>query len=202
MEKLHIEGVVIRVFPFREYDRILSLFTPQEGLIKFVVKGAFTAKMGKGSHTTPLNLVEAIYTQGKNELHACREMTLIEPHHSLRQNLPTLEAACDMLKTIESTQYPGKAVPELYALFRAYLKRLPEAVDPAAISTSFRLKTLRHEGLLSELELFPMNTEERQLLEVLALCRDFSLLAKLSIEPAFVSRIHHHLWAKVDGLNL
>lgn len=189
MEKTRAEGIVIRTLPFKDYDGILSLFTQDEGLIKLVVKGAFNSKNGKGSLTTPLSLVETIYTKGRSELYSCREIAMLNPHHNLRQNLATLEAACEMVHVIEATQLPGKVVPELYQLFLTYLKRLPEACDPACISTSFYLKTLNHEGLLSSNNLFKMSAEERQLIEVLTLCRDFSLLSKLTVEPSLAVQV-------------
>lgn len=189
MEKLRTEGVIIRGIPFKDYDCILSLFTPNDGLIKLFVKGAYHSKNGKGSLIAPLSQIEAVYTKKQSELLNCYEIAMVNPHHHVRQNLSMLEAACEMLKAIESTQLPAKAAPDLYRLFLIYLKKLPEASDPTCISSSFHLKTLSHEGLLASNALFKMAAEERELIEVLALCRDFSLLSKLTIDPALASQV-------------
>lgn len=207
MEILRFEGIVIHGIPFQDTDRIITLFTP-EGLIKLFVKNAFSTKNGKGNNSSPLTVVEALCTKSRSEMYNCREIHSLQNHYELRQSLPLLNAACNMLKTIESTQMPGKAAPELYTLLLTYLKRLPEAKDPLLISLSFKLKTHRYEGLLGfpmrcsvcgqqldqwrmlDLEAFcpihapkqatMMDAEAQQLFEVLALCRDFSLLAQLS----------------------
>ena len=189
MSDLRTEGIIIRAFPFHEYDRIVSLFTPKEGLIKLFVKGAYQTKKGHGGRTSPLNVVEAIYQQKKSELLPCRDIEVINSHSKLRLNLEVLDSACDMLQTVLSTQYPGKASPDIYHLLLNYLEWLPEMEQPQFLSTSFRLKTLRQEGLLDENSLFRMNEEERQLFEVLTLCNDTSLLAPLTIEETFANKI-------------
>lgn len=198
-EKYRIEGVVIRAVPFKDYDCILSLFTREEGLIKFVVKGAYHAKNGKGSVVVPLSLIEAIYSRGRSELYSCSELAMINPQHSLRQSLPFLEGACEMLKAIEATQLPGKVSSELYQLLLVYLKKLPESIDTKCVSASFYLKTLNYEGLLSS-ALFPMNEEDRQMVEVLTLCRDFKSLAQLSISPFLANQIKEFFYQSVQNV--
>lgn len=181
MQKIRVEGIITRASPFGENDRILSLFTPEYGLIKLYVKGAYLSSKNKGSSTNPLNIVEAVCTQGRSELYSCYQIEAINQQISLRQNIDVLEAACDMLNTINTTQLPGKAALKLYQLLLIYLKALPNITQPLILSTSFRLKTLRSEGLLNDSRLFSMTVEEQELIEVITLCRDISLLGQLTI---------------------
>lgn len=44
MEKFTAEGIVVNAIPFRNYDCILTLFTPSEGLVKFFYRGAYSKK--------------------------------------------------------------------------------------------------------------------------------------------------------------
>lgn len=195
MEKLRLEGIIVKAVPFQEYDRIITLFTPNEGLIKLFVKAAFASKHGKGHSTTPLGHVEVICSLSKSELYHCHDISVLNHHLLLRKDLSVLNAACDILQTINETQQPGKAAPELYRLSLIFLKRLPEAVFPLAISTSFKLKTLHYEGLLGESEelLRLFDPQERELVEVLTLSRDFSLLAALPIELPFAEKVAQYL---------
>ena len=116
-----------------------------------------------------------------------------------------------MLQTILATQQPGKAAPELYQLLVAYLARLPITEDPAMLAASFQLKTLRVEGLFTPKfactscgavparESFhteqgvycashaPLNSlafsqEERDILLLLAFCRDFNIFKNLLLD--------------------
>lgn len=186
MEKICIQGVVIHALAFQEYDRIITVFTPQEGLLKLFVKGAFSSKKSQGASSSPLTLVEAICSKGRSELFSCRELNALNLFLDLRKDIATLEAACDLLRVVQATQMSGKAAPELYQLLLAFLGKLPQAPNPLAISASFRLKTLFYEGLL-ELPLegnYRLTPEIAELIEALTLSRDFKELANLPVNAA------------------
>lgn len=217
MDKFRTEGIIVNALTYQDYDRIISVFTPEEGLIKFFFKGAISTKKGGPATTSPLTVVELIYTKGKSELLPCREISILNPHLALRQNLPTLQAACELLHIINVTQLPGKPSPDLYHLLLTFLNKLPTAHDPATLSASFRLKTLRHEGLWRdytkcdlchhELEdCFIMHNEvfchrhspphalqlspsERDILQLLGFSRDLPLLTSLPMTESLSSKI-------------
>lgn len=148
MEIYKTEGIILQALPFQNYDQILSVFTFNEGLIKLILKGAYSSKKGNGAHTNPLTLAEFLFTKGRSELFLCRDVYPINSFLKLRQDLPSLEAACDLLQAILSSQLTHKPAPALYALLQAYLEKMPEAAHPPTLNSSFRLKILRHEGLL------------------------------------------------------
>jgi DNA repair protein RecO len=204
MDKLRTEGVIVSAFAFKDYDRIITLFTPEAGLIKLVVKGAFSAKQGKGNSTAPLTHVETIYTEGRGELCSCREINVLNHFLGLRQQLLTLQAACNILQAIAATQQPGKSSPGLYQLLIAYLYQLQTATDPRAITASFQLKTLRHEGILNLDEwetpdgTLMLRADERRLVEHLALCRNFGALAATIIDNGLAAKIAALFWSACD----
>ena len=136
------EGLVLRVIPFREDDRILSLFTQEAGMIKAIDKG-----VRRRSHTwMPLTKVEIVYRESKGEIFTCCDMTLVDPLPLLRTQLPQLQAGCDMVDALLTSQMMGKAAPALYALLCCYLEKIAHAPDPWALAISFRVKLLRHDG--------------------------------------------------------
>jgi DNA repair protein RecO (recombination protein O) len=210
------EGIVIKAVPFRDYDCILSVFTPTEGLLKLILKSVFRGKKPSGT-TTPLSIVEAVYTKGRNDLHTCREINVTRHHLHLRQDFKVLEAACDLLKAIALTQLPEKAAPELYQLLLMYLEGLPVAADPLAIVSSFQLKLLRYEGILPQFEhcsfcesplsevwfyeneafcihhtparLLVLSPEERHFFTHLAFCRDLTKLLDNCITKSLSEKI-------------
>lgn len=214
MERLKIEGIVINAIPFKDDDCISTVFTAEEGLIKFFFKGGYKKR---SSLTNPLTVAEIIYVRGKGELYTCIETTPFDHHLKLRENLPILKSACTLLQAIASTQQQGRPVPELYQLLRIYLRKLPTAVDPAAIAGSFCLKLLHYEGLfgltshccvcaapLNEARIYnneafclehtpagslPLTAEERLTLEQLTFCRDFSRIAQLKISEQLAAKI-------------
>lgn len=188
MQTRRTEGIILQATKFQDFDQIVTLFTPEEGILRFMVKGALNPKLGKAALTAPLSRAEFIYSQGKSELYPCREISMLNSHLNLRENVLIMEAAFDFLQAIRATQLPHKAAPDLYKLLLIYLEKLPLIPDPKVLSTSFRLKTLRHEGLLN-LSTTPFSEEERSFLDTLANSRSFNQLAALSVTPV--------LWQKV-----
>lgn len=216
MEKLRTEGIIVRALAFQESDKIFTAFTPDEGLATFFFKGAASRKKGGQGNTAPLTAVELVYAKGRGEMYHCYEASPLNHHLGLRKDLATLEAACEMLKTVSATQMPGKAAGDLYRLLLIYLERLPEALDPSTISASFHLKTLRHEGLwcghsqcsacgtaLSDSFLaggeafcgqhapsyaFSLTSSEREVLHLLAFCRDIAMLSALPMTAELAAK--------------
>lgn len=142
------EGIVLQTNNFQDYDQILTVFAQHEGMIKLIVKGANRPKRRGGSVTSPLTKLEIIYARGKGELLKCRTLSLLNAHLFLRENLSWLEAACEMAQGILLSQFPNQPAPALYALFQAYLEKIPTMSDPQLLTASFYIKLLRHDGLL------------------------------------------------------
>lgn len=142
------EGIILRVIPFRDYDQILSIFTSEAGLIKVLYKGSRGKRKKAQNFCMPLTKVEVIYREKNGEIFSCHEMNLIESFSFLRKELLFLEVACDLLQVIQNSQFLGKAAPQLYALLCFYLKKIPQTPCPWILSASFRLKLLKHDGLI------------------------------------------------------
>jgi DNA repair protein RecO (recombination protein O) len=213
-----VEGIILRVIPYGDYDQILTLFTAEIGLIKLFFKGSRSKRRGLQGICIPLTGVQVVYKEKNSELFTCQEMALIEPYRFLRRELIHLEAACELLKIIDLTQLPCKPAPHLYALLLYFLARLPECSDPSVLTNSFRLKLLKYEGMLSfplecatcqeeiaciayqdrsdsycEAHRMPgtqrLEMEDIKLLDHLTNCQSFSGLIDLSLSPEFKYKI-------------
>ena len=144
---LQSEGIILRATPFRDHDNILTLFTPEAGIIKLMLFGSRSKRQNRQGLSMPLTKVEAIYRENSGEIFTCKELALIDPYSHLRQDLNFLEPACDLLQTVCCSQLTGKPAPLLYALLSSFLDKIPQALSPLALLVSFRLKLLFHEGL-------------------------------------------------------
>jgi len=140
------EGIILHALNFREFDQIVTVFTENEGLIKFFAKRGNANKNKMKS--LPLTRAEFVYTIGKSELYSLTEISPKEHYLQLRQNLKTLNKACDCLKAILKTQMLHKPAPFLYKLLTAYLSKIPDFLNNEALDSSFHLKILQHEGIL------------------------------------------------------
>jgi DNA repair protein RecO (recombination protein O) len=142
------QGVVLKVIPFRDYDQILFLFTPDIGLTKLFYKGGRRKSQAGRGPGIPLTQVEVIYRETNGEMLSCYEVNCLDSFSFLRKELIFLEVACDLLQIILTSQLVGKAAPQLYHLLYFYLKKIPQTAHPWALATSFRLKLLKHDGLI------------------------------------------------------
>ncbi|MFI0435446.1 MAG: DNA repair protein RecO [Parachlamydiaceae bacterium] len=142
------EGIVLKVIPYKEYDQMISIFTPESGLIKVFHRGSRAQrKSGKGA-CIPLTKVEVAYREGRGDLFSSYGVSVLESFSSLRKNYTFLEVGCDLLCAILDSQLIGRRAPTLYALLFAYLQRIPQTENPWILAASFRLKLLKHDGLM------------------------------------------------------
>jgi DNA repair protein RecO (recombination protein O) len=143
-----IEGIILKVIPFGDFDQIFTLFTLEAGLLKFIFKGSQSKRKAVQGICMPLTRVEVIYQEKKSELFSCRDMALLDRFGKLKIDLMHLQAACEIAKSLLVSQFPGKPSPLLYQLLRLYLEKLSQVHLCSNLTASFRLKILKHEGLV------------------------------------------------------
>lgn len=218
MSNQRTEGIILHTLKFKDYDQILTLFTPEMGVVKLFFKNAFTTKNGKGSFSAPLSQVQIVFREGKGDLLSCQELTPLNQHLRLRGNFDSLEAAFKIIKIIHDTQMPHKPAPELYKLLLLTLKRLEKSQNCSTVALSFLLKVLRHDGFfnidrycstcktpLQELyvesgEIFcgqhaaphamEFSEEEGLLMEILTLCKSYSQIDHEPISEDLKRKVH------------
>lgn len=143
------EGLVLRSIDFRDRQKILTLFTPTMGIVSLIVKGINRKKSHLLTLTSPFTCGEYLFRVSRSTLYTFRDGTPLKTHNELRDNLDHIEAATLLVKALLTSQLPEKPAPDLYALTLTYLGLLSTVENPAAITSSFLLKLLKHEGLLS-----------------------------------------------------
>lgn len=143
------EGIILKSTDYKESNRILSIFTPHAGIISVIVKRISKKKPTLINLTSPLCRAEFVYRKGRSQLYSFIDGTILDLHLPLRHSYKHLQTAGNMLSAIATTQFPEKPVPVLYHLLLSYLKKLPTFSKPEVLFASFKLKLLKHEGLLS-----------------------------------------------------
>ena len=173
------EGIVLNVLNFREVDQIVTVFTENEGVMKFFSKRGNAGK--KECKSLTLTRAEFVYTIGKSELYPLQEISPKEHFLQLRQNLKDLTVACEFLKSILDTQMMHKPAPYLYKLLIAYLSRISGFANYEALESSFRLKILNHEGILDLSSGSFFSEQELYLVYQLTIENSFANLQKIEI---------------------
>lgn len=194
------EGIVLQAIPFQDYHLISTLFTKGLGVQKLICPYARARRSPFSGHLLPLNHLEFEFRKTGKDLGRLENASLIESHADLRNSLAMLEGGCQLLKAVSDSQLFEKPAPLLFDLLCKYLALLPEARSPAAIVASFRLKLLRHDGLIAPKEgglnqvLFqshfpPFSLEEHAYLWALTMTTSSALLKELSLPDALPKRI-------------
>ena len=185
----HAEGIVLRSVPFKDNDRILTVFTKEMGLISLMVKRV----KHHTAASTPFCQAEYLFVKGRSELYRFHDATILDDHLSLREKLQNLQAGGEIGHAILHSQLPGKPAPKLYELLVACLKQIPLFPNPCSLVTSFQLKLLTHEGVVSweDPTLFPIALphEEWKILYELAHLRSFQKMREMPIYPGLNSKI-------------
>lgn len=143
-----IEGIILKAMNFQDHDKILTVFSETLGVIKLIVKKGNT-KQFPAHLTSPFTQAEFICTRGNSDLLKCQEISLIKVYPSFREDFCQLEAACNILKAVLDSQPAHTSAPQLYALCKSYLNKIARMENPHLLAESFRLKLLRHDGLLN-----------------------------------------------------
>lgn len=160
MKEETFEGIVLRSVAVQEGKRILTVFTPQEGLVSLATPRTFTHEMRLAAATALLSRSEFCCRKGNSDIYRLREASLIESFDSLRSQYAQLAAAGDLLHTVLRSQMAGRAAPLLYELLLTYLRRLTCTQHPLLLTISFQLKLLKHEGLFAWTHEIPASMHE------------------------------------------
>ncbi|MEC7839959.1 MAG: DNA repair protein RecO [Chlamydiota bacterium] len=145
------EGITLKSIDYREFDKILYIFTQSEGVKHLIVKGAKRPKSRAKAALSPLVHAEFLCEKkmGQSELTVCREISTMNLNLFLRENIDMLESACAMARAIQKTQLPNCPTPLLFELFKAYIEKIKNCSSLPNLVASFHLKLLRHDGILA-----------------------------------------------------
>ena len=117
METTH--AILLRKIKLTETSLIVTWFTADHGLVKTVAKGA---RQPKSRFAGVLDLFfdcEIQFARSRrSELHALREVTLHEPHETLRTDYHRVALGAYFIELIELVTEPDHPAPEIYHLLQ------------------------------------------------------------------------------------
>jgi DNA repair protein RecO (recombination protein O) len=151
------EAVVLRSFRLGEADRVLHLYTLDNGRVGAVAKGVRKTKSRFGARLEPLSHVEILLHHGQGELQTVTGVQLLRPHAAAREDYYRLSVgligAEAMLRLFPEQEANERAFTAL-TRFLDVLDAAPRvaerpALDPLALS--FQLKLLWLSGYLPHL---------------------------------------------------
>jgi DNA repair protein RecO (recombination protein O) len=145
-------GLVLRTRPLTETSLIIHWLTPDQGRLATVAKGARRPRSSFRGKLDIFYLADLSFVRSRrSELHNLREVSLIETHSFLRQDLVCLQQASYAAGLLELTTETQTPVAEMYDLILNLLTFLRSHPGQAKATFAFELKLLDELGLRPDL---------------------------------------------------
>ena len=119
-----ITGLSLKVGPLGENDRLITLLTEKEGLLRVAVPGARRPNSSL-SGATPLSLLE-LHIGGRSNLKKVRQMKIIKNFNNVGKLLETLAAAQALAELTQLLVAVNEPIPGLLKTFVVHLETLEE----------------------------------------------------------------------------
>lgn len=150
MQECKTEGITLQSIVFKERSKIITVLTKDFGIVPLVVNGISSKTPSLIAITSLFCRSELVYKKTNSELGSFLEGSVINDHYFLRKELSFLKAAAAMTQATLKSQFPEKKAFGIYNLLKKYLSNI--AINPTAITSSFLLKLLAYEDLLTVTE--------------------------------------------------
>ena len=144
VEKL--EGIVLKVTPYKETSKILNVYTKEHGLIGLIAKGAASLKSNLRTSTTLYSYGYFYVYYKEDKLSLLTQVDIIDRFDNIRNDIVLLSYMayiCDLtyqvLKQNETTN--------LFDILIQGIKKIENKLDPLIITNIIELKCLDYLGI-------------------------------------------------------
>lgn len=144
-------AIVLRQIGYGESDLIVSLLTPEQGVLRGYARGARKSFKRFGPALEPFSQIEIRWQPGRGELLTLLDADLVAPRHGLRQSLSSLAMAGYAVEVLEMLLRAGEEQSALFTLLQGYLDYLADHGDPALARLLFELRLVQHLGYIPHL---------------------------------------------------
>ena len=120
---VRVDAVVLRAADYRDYDRMLTLMTPDQGLVSAAAYGARRVKSPLLNAAALFSSGEYVLRQTKGHLNV-QSVSLGQMHYELHSDPVRFAYACFACEICLNAVQPGQAAPEAFYLMRAALAHL------------------------------------------------------------------------------
>lgn len=159
---LRAEAIVLRHSDWGEADRLLTLYTRQQGKVRALAKGARKVTSRKAGHIEPFTHVTLQLAKGR-DLFIVTQAETIDSYQPLREDLGLTGYASYILELLDRFTYEDEmGNPALFRLLTESLARLAAKVDPWLVMRFYEMRLL--DGLGFRPQLFECANCRREIL--------------------------------------
>ena len=147
MKNFKTECIILKYRNIFEKDRLLTVFSRDNGIIRILAKGANSSKFRFGSRIEPLSHVTLNLGKGKS-FYYCQQVDLLNPFSDIRSNYNSMSLAfycCDLI--LHST-VQGQGNSTLFDVLLSTFSMMASDSDLVEIKQYFCINFLKSEGVL------------------------------------------------------
>nr|MDD6336080.1 DNA repair protein RecO [bacterium] len=152
MSTLSTPAIVLRTANYRDYDRMLTLLSPEHGRLSALARGCRRPGAKLRGAVQVFQTGQYFFASRQDRL-TLTQCELGESYYNLRFNLSALEHASYIANLCEEAAVPGQADPELYQLLLDTLALLNGGTPPPEeVLVHFVVRLMAHLGYRPEVE--------------------------------------------------
>ena len=143
-------GIVLRRSPMGEADRLLTIFTPEQGKVRVVARGVRRIKSKLAGHLEPLTYVSVSISRGRT-LDVVSEAQTVRSFIGLREDLSRMSQAVYLAEIADAFSTEREPSPEMFQLLLTCLDALESTGKPYILLRWFEVRMLDAAGFRPEL---------------------------------------------------
>ena len=147
---LKVEAVVLRHSDWGEADRLLGLFSREQGKLRAVAKGARKLRSRKAGHLEPFTRVSLLLARGR-EFWIVTQAETVDAYLPLRDDLLRTSYAGYVIELLDRFTYEEGENRPIYTLLVDTLQRLSAGDEPFTAVRYYEVRLLDHLGFRPQL---------------------------------------------------
>ncbi len=148
---IRVQAIVLRHADWGEADRLVTLYTCEQGKLRAVAKGARKITSRKAGHLEPFTQVKLQLARGR-DLFIVTQAETVEAYLPLRESLVLTGYGSYVVELLDRFVYEEEgANPNLFRLLADTLARLADNQDPWLSVRYYEMRLLDHLGFRPQL---------------------------------------------------
>ncbi len=144
------EGVVLKHMALGEADRIVTLFSRDEGKLRVVARGVRKTTSKLRGHLEPLTHIYVSVSKGKS-LDSVIEAQIIQPYRGIREDLQPIAEGVYVAELVDNFSVESASDPPIFDMLLSVLTKLQERRNSMQAIRHFETQILARSGFGPEL---------------------------------------------------
>ncbi len=148
--KFYDEGIVLSYYSYKENDKIVNVFTKNNGRMSLLARGAMKPSSNFGGKIEPITRIEFLYSVGRG-FPFMSEVKELSPYLKIKSSIKILKQSLVLIEILKKMYPEEKKDVLLYKMSKRYIDILNmDGVTKLLaefLILSFKLNVLNHEGL-------------------------------------------------------